>query len=212
MSTREKKRFTARQKLLILTASGLLAAALIVCGLLLLRADDAPELYIPPRYTGSFAEADFSEDISLDTEYLAYDRAIRYVDGNEQNGITVKLSDANVIGYGNEVVFLYNMIQTIIAGDHAAYNAMLSAHYLKYIGEVPAFTPQKLYDIRIIPADYELTRQDEVLLCYRVEYRIKDNNGTFRFDIGSDVSREVLYVLKSTGDAAAPYVIYEMRY
>ena len=66
-----------------------------------------------------------------------------------------------------------------------------------------------IYDIRIQPYYSEETGEN----TYLVEYRILKNNGTFRNDIGSKVSRAQLYTLvEEDGDyrikSIRPYTKY----
>jgi hypothetical protein len=78
-------------------------------------------------------------------------------------------------------------------GDAEAY----AEHFVSdYEGELPeSFTMQMIYNIRIAPYYSEETGEN----TYLVEYRILKNNGTFRNDIGSKVSRPMLYTLRDVG-------------
>ena len=98
-------------------------------------------------------------------------------------------------------------MQAIIEGDADTYNSYFSDQHKRMAGEKAAFTPQKLYDIDLT---YLNTTQDDevgILVQFRVAYKILDNNGTFRNDIGGDQIRYEYYYVRLGGAQ-----VYKMVY
>lgn len=149
-----------------------------------------------------FAKPDYDFDIMKDGEYLELNRRIYHCD--ERTGLTEELTDKNITGYGAAAAVLRDMIQTIIAGDADGYNELFSENYYANHEPEAPFTMQRLYDIKLTKVS-ETTVQGEsgkyTQYDYEVEYKIHQNDGTFRTDIGHDESRKQYFVLSdSTAD------------
>lgn len=55
---------------------------------------------------------------------------------------------------------------------------------------------QKIYDIRVDLNDKksaEVDGKQTTLYCYMVSYKIMNNNGTFRGDVGSDTAKPLYF-------------------
>ena len=86
-------------------------------------------------------------------------------------------------------------IAGIIDGDVEAYNECMGVG----VPDEDGFTQQQIYDIKITKKgqssqytkDGKLYNQYEFIL----EYKIQENNGTFRRDMGSDVSKPQYFVI-----------------
>lgn len=133
----------------------------------------------------NFYDADWDEDIYADAGYMELNRYISVSDG----AVKTVLEQDNYAEYGDTVVFLAGYIQTIIDGDHEAYNACFSEEYWKTHEKQNIFTPQKVYNVLLTKCEEEtVTENGESYTAYTylVEYMIYRNNGTFRRDIGSD--------------------------
>lgn len=143
-----------------------------------------------------FHEADFERNILLDKNYLDLDRVIRYE--NTANGITVAMSKDDLSEVPTEQKnYLYlacEFIDLAINGDYNAFNELFSDEYVEAGGELKLkFTMQQLYDIKItyitasnfVEGDTTVNYYD-----YWIEYKIRQNNGTFRHDMESDCSRK----------------------
>lgn len=136
-----------------------------------------------------FYEADFSlelEDYESYGEYLELDRYLYYKNGNE----TVGVIDKNRDSFGDEVLFFEDYFNTIINGDHEAYNKMFTESYLASYGEKEDFTPQMVYGMQIEEV-YESESGGVLTFGFDVDYKIFQNNGTFRDDVYSDASRKM---------------------
>jgi hypothetical protein len=84
-------------------------------------------------------------------------------------------------------------------GDVDTYNSLVAESEQR-----EDFTQQQLYDIKITKESEEnITTENGVCVRYRikVEYKIHENNGTYRNTIESDVSRPQIFIVNdSTGE------------
>ncbi|MBE6661312.1 MAG: hypothetical protein E7605_07930 [Ruminococcaceae bacterium] len=140
-----------------------------------------------PAQNIKFYPIDEDLDILSDAEYLEYDRRVFYYDID--SGATFSVEEEDLPTLDARIRFFHDYFQTVILGDEEAYADCFVSDYDKPLPE--NFTMQMVYDIYIEP--YYSDRLNEI--AYRVEYKIHKNNGTFRNDMGSDVSRALLFVL-----------------
>ncbi len=147
-----------------------------------------------PQYSYDFHVADFDRDILKDAEYLELNRYIAYTEG----ATTVLITDGDYEYYGPVVEFFAEYIDAVIHGDHVKYNSFFSDEYIAESGEKADFTMQQLYDINLIyygngnvEIDGERVASCEVAL----DYMIRQNNGSFRNDMGSDAIRRQFITL-----------------
>lgn len=143
-----------------------------------------------------FHEPDWDLDIMKEPGYLALDRRVYYCDA--QYGITVALDEKNREKYGPAVIVLNRMIELIIAGDAEGYNKLFSTNYYENHDEEPPFTRQQLYDIKLTKVKEIHMDAGYIQYEFEVEYRIRNNNGTFRTDIGDGESRKQYFVLSDS--------------
>ncbi len=165
-----------------------------------------------PEY--SFADESLSRDIYSDADYMQLDRLIYYktIDGYE---LTVPILDADYHSQSKEVRLLVDFVKAAIEGDEVAYNACFAAEYVAKSGEAPPFTMQKLYDILII--DYRKNGAQtppgyDTVHVFGLRYKIKDNNGSLRADMGSDAEREQYISVVKDGTGRAYIYGVETRY
>ena len=80
-----------------------------------------------------------------------------------------------------------------------------SKEYIETSGEFAPFTMQKLYDISIVDYTYSAVAPSGYtsVRVYGLRYKIKDNNGSLRDDIGSDgeIEQRVSVVKDANGNA-----------
>lgn len=204
----EKKKLSNKRKLTIVAVAAVSVLVFSVVALYVLRLDDTPEFYFPPPCDGPFAPIDPSEDIWADPDYLALgDRLTVYAEKPPFDSYPIAGPDD--LSLGADVAFLYRVLDSVWSGDAELYNSYFSDFYLRVAGEKQDFTPQKLYDVRI---RYVKTVNDEkagYLSLYRIEYKIMDNNGTYRNDIASDESRGVYFYVRATSSG---YEVYSIVY
>lgn len=186
------------KKRILWIMAGVAAAILLMIGCILLIQSinagnegngQAPDLNI------TFHEP-YEGNIMENKDYLALNRWVYYCDDPYGYGVTTAITEENRDGFDSGVLFLYNYIQTIIAGDHEAYNDCFNDAYFRKADPKDAFYPQMLYDIKIL----FYMRESADLVTYRLEYKIHRNDGTFRRDVESDASRYQLVTLRISDD------------
>lgn len=149
-----------------------------------------------------YFDPDYDYDIMKDQEYLGLDRYIYYKDARTNE--TIMLDEKTISGYGPAVITLKAMIDSIIAGDHEAYNALFSSNYFANPDNAPEeeFTMQQVYDILFTRVNVTECSSEEfgqyTQYEFTVEYKIHKNNGTFRTDLGHDDSRKQYFVLSDS--------------
>lgn len=164
--------------------------------------DDSGEPEAPPVPTESpdvFVEPDFEYDILKDPAYLELDRSVHHADG----GVEVVMDATNRQALGKCAMMLEEMIGYIVAGDVERYNALLTQRYIEAKGVQEPFAMQQVYNIHLEAGEAEQKTEDGKTVAYRiyyVSYCIRQNNGTFRRDIGSDESRTQIILLTDRED------------
>ena len=160
--------------------------------------------YNPTRQTIIFHTPDYSEDIYKDEYYMGLDRSIYYREAD--TGVTVAVVPEDYDKYDASVRFMVDFVNYIIAGDAEGYNFCFEESYFEVEGQErkEAFTMQKLYNIVIT----KISKTDDGYL-FTLEYMIRNNNGTFRTDIGSDASRKQYITLsEKTGELLIERIEY----
>ena len=195
-STRKKN------KIIIISVFAASLVLLLICSLIpgLLKNDnggkpDREEYTVDPSKLADTKEEDF--DILEYEEYLKYDRTIQYF---YTAGVQVSVNDKTLSSYDASFRLIYELIGTLIAGDSDAYNELVHED----VGHFDSFTQQQVYDV-VITKYSESTKQSETgsysEYVYVVEYKIHENNGTYRKDIESDANRPQYFVINdSTGE------------
>ncbi len=140
-----------------------------------------------------------SFDIMNYEEYLGLDRGFYYLD--DSTGQTDELTRESLEDYNEGVKVMYEMFEAIIAGDADAYNALLSEN----IEPKNEFTQQQVYKILVTGIDNR--GSSESGYAFKVEYKIHENNGTFRTDIGSDMAKIQYYTVRKID---GKYLIYSI--
>ncbi len=199
--TTEGRKKQARTLLIVLAV---LFAVLLVLNLL---SDSSVLSKLLPHKGGDDGEREpvflFNPDYELnifeDEGYLNLNRLIRYQEG----AITIYLVNENdYLAGGKPAVFFGEYFDAVIRGDHNRYNALLSKDFIEKNGTKDRFTMQQLYDIEIVKLNEfiedEGTPQQITVTEFRVSYRIRRNNGTFRDDLESGAARPQIYQLICT--------------
>lgn len=173
--------------------------------------EETPKL---PPSSIIFATPDYEYDIMRDPDYLQLNRRIYYCD--ERSGMTEELTDKTVTGYGPAAVVLRDFINTIIAGDADAYNALFSSNYYANHDPEAPFTMQRLYDIKLTKINESIVSGESGKYTqyeFEVEYKIRLNDGTYRTDIGHDESKKQYFILSdSTSEEVLIDQILEFNY
>lgn len=135
-----------------------------------------------------YFSADYSADPDNDLVYAAKDKEVFFTD---HSGFGEYLTEAD--GSVNNVKgLMYNYFNSLKNGDAQAHNALLSAEYKRNFVVQERFTPQKVYDIKV---DFLVGdgKNGVYIQKYSVSYKIYKNDGTYRADIGSDVSCTMVF-------------------
>ena len=151
-----------------------------------------------------FYPADYQENIFEDEEYLSLIETDFLKYSNATTGLTLGITRDNAKEQGAEVEFLVEMLYDIVNGDHVSYNNRFSSAYYKKHSPKEMFTMQKIYDVTITYISSENVQVDEAndytKSVYSIEYKIHENNGTFRRDIGAGSKKQYLTVTNASGN------------
>lgn len=197
----QKLRDAKKAKKKILIALGAIMGVLLLLLLLVFLAEklndamnepEIPQYEFYPTYTG---------DIMKNQGYINLNREVIYAYDATGFGFSTSITEEEWESFDGEVRFLYDYLQIIISGNETAYNACLSQNYIKKYGSAPEFSAQMLYEMKI---SYYRTDNDGGKV-YKVEYKIYRNDGTFRTDIGSGMSRP--QYIKVVTDSIGAYKI-----
>ncbi|MBQ8432251.1 MAG: hypothetical protein IJX28_05150 [Clostridia bacterium] len=187
------------KKRILLTLGSLLAVLVILIVAVALLDGRGSDPQVPPQYSNEDFYPTYQGDILLYEDYLEMDRTVSYCSDPSGYGITSSISDDNRKDFNKQVLFLYDFIQILIAGDEDAYNACFNENYYKTNQRQAAFTPQMIYRTTITYLSESEDGRDK-LYVYRLEYMIFENDGTYRRDIASDASRPQTITLRVTED------------
>lgn len=131
------------------------------------------EFYVPLE--------DEETNIYLDKAYMAKDRILYYTDEMGQTWHITEESSNSSIG----VTFFSLYFKYLELGDEESLNELLSDKLEKY-GD---FTMQRVYAKEVKFLNSEKIDDQTYSITYSLDYNIMKNDGSFRRDIGSDMSR-----------------------
>lgn len=195
------KELSDRQKLLriALAVAGALLALLLLTGALWLVSSLLSGRSVQ-EYSGSFYEADYDRNILEDPAYQRLDRSVRYLEYDSGEPLT----EENYRTLGVASAFFYEYFDAVIRGDCDTYRSFLTPYYIKEFDPPERFTMQMLYDIEVNrtqrPSTAEFQGRTVTVHYFSVKYKIFENNGTFRKDVGSNISTTQYYELYDLGD------------
>lgn len=164
----------------------------------------------------NFYEADYNYDIMQDPIYRDHITPSFIIYRDEAVGKSISVSDETYADYDNSAVgLLIRLLLAIQSGDDGTYNSCFGDDYLAAVGKdvlrsegkdpsgygqeelisfgrKGKFTAQKVYDA-VITDMGSSKRTDEgkefTAYYFRLEYKIRHNNGTLRTDMDSDSVR-----------------------
>ncbi len=193
----EISRKKAKKRLIIIIS--IIFAVMLILGTAVIIIENIPSKEEEFEVDYRFYPADYGENIFEDEKYLSLiaEEFIRYTDLS--TGVTVGISKDTAKEQGSEVQFLVDMVYDAINGDHNSYNARFSNTYYEKHAPKDSFTMQKIYDVLITYVSEEDTESNYTKSIYCVEYKIYENNGTFRCDIG-DGSKKQYFTLNTYED------------
>lgn len=215
-SNKVKRYKRADSKKIMILMVTVIAAVTIICvsAVALVSKLNEPTENRDPTYT--FYEADYDYNILEDENYLALDRTVKFEDPDTR--ITVSLDNGDIsevpTNQHKPVAVLMDFIDYAINGKTEELNSLFSEEYIEAEGELKMdFTMQQLYNIKITYVEtlsQDIDGETYVSYDYWLEYMIRQNNGTFRHDMGSDcIRKEYVRVTEREGemkiDVLAPY-------
>ena len=150
-----------------------------------------------------FESADYDYNIFEDSEYseIISNEFIKFCD--EYSNLTLGVNDVqDAYSYGYEVGFLTEYIYAIMEGNSDKYNKFFSNKYYQTHKPQSEFTMQKVYDVvitRRIPEQNSNSSDDFETYYCALQYRILDNNGTFRQDIKDGYKTQYIIITNREG-------------
>ncbi len=190
----QSARIKKKIKMILLAAVFLLAVLLLI--LYLTKDKETGEgfgdLQFDSPYTG--------EILSYES-YLEMDRSICYCADPSGYGETLSITEENRAEFSREVLYLCDLVEILIRGDHEAYNACLGTAYKEERGTQPPFSQQMIYETRITYHTEEKA-EDGVsrFVTYKLEYKLLRNDGSYRTDVERNESRPQYFTLLVTPD------------
>jgi hypothetical protein len=142
------------------------------------------------------------ENIFENSQYVSKNRTVYYCDNSAGYEYTTPITEENRSEYEAEVLFAELYLNTVILGDEIALREMCSQSFLEK-NPIPEFTQQMLYDLNIHTYRTETRDDGSKLVTYKLMYKIMQNNGTYRNDVGSDGARPEYLVLHVSKDGAS---------
>ena len=186
----------------VIIAASVLGAAVLITAAAFIIAGIAKKKENKPINKGgyTFVPVNPDENIYDDELWLDLDRQCYFEDVSSGISYSIDENLSDVPSYCRQPVeTLIKFINAAVAGNADEINGMFSKQYLDAGGEgKTSFTPQKLYDIKFSLISYGDIEEDGAKhesFHFWIEYKIKDNNGTFRNDMGSDATRKEYAVL-----------------
>ena len=186
-----------RKKLLIAIAATVGVVALLIATLLITKAcqkeDEAfalPESYFYPTYSGDIFEyADYMDkrpDVIL------------YCEDPDGLGRTTSIDAGREDEFSPEVLYLRDFLEIMMHADVDAYNACFNEIYYKKHQKQAAFSQQMIYEAEIRFASEETAANGEKTATYYLFYKLYQNDGSLRRDVGSDAVVPMRVVLRTT--------------
>ena len=186
-----------RKKLLIALIATIGVAVLLITVLLIVKACQEkeepfslPDSYFYPTYHGDIFEyADY-----LDKR----PDVIFYCEDPDGLGRTTSIDADREEEFSPEVLFLRDFIQIMMHADIDAYNACFNNDYYKNHEKQATFSQQMIYAAEIRFASEEKTKNGERTATYYLLYKLYENDGSLRRDVGSDAIVPMRVVLRIT--------------
>ena len=149
----------------------------------------------------NFYTPDFDQNIFEDPNYMALisDGVLKYDNGS--NSI-ITVTPENAASSGDVVKLLTDLVYAAINGNNDLYNSFFSSEYMKNHEPKGEFTMQKIYGGTITNFSTESVQGNNgnyTKYIYKLNYRILENNGTFRADIGEDSKTQYIVITNREG-------------
>ena len=195
---------SSKKKLLIAIISIVAVIVLLIVAVEIIEYINNKKALEPIEIDFDFYPADYDENIMENEKYLDLIKGEYIRVCNAATGITSGVDLSKTDKYSSEIVFMLDYIQDIINGDHESYNARFSEDYYKQHDPLERFTMQKVYDVLITQKETETITDEKTGVNYTkylivLEYKIFENNGTFRRDIGNGSRKQYITLTDKNG-------------
>lgn len=171
-------------------AAAAAAAVLFFCGVF--SSPGVKSNYVPQKYTGEF-DPELFVPFDKDEKYLTLDRSIHY----EYAGVGIIITDDRQFPEGDCAKLFKDFFDALKAGDPDALRACFVDGYFDSNAFPDSLGPQRVYDIRVsyYSSSENVKFGDEVydLENFKVLYKLRFNDFTFRADTASDVWKPQLF-------------------
>ena len=188
-----------RKKLLIALGATVGVVALLMSLLLIIKACreeetdfELDESYFYPTYQGDIFEYEEYLDKRPDV--------ILYCEDPDGLGHTTEIKDDPNKSFAPEVLFLRDFLEIMMHADIDAYNACFNEIYYKKHQKQAAFSQQMIYEAEIRFANEETATNGEKTSTYYLFYKLYQNDGSLRRDVGSDAIVPMRVVLRTAPD------------
>lgn len=186
-----------RKKLLIELSITVGVVVVLMAVLLIVKAfqekDDPfslPDDYFYPTYQGDIFEyADY-----LDKR----PDVILYCEDPDGLGRTTSIDADREDEFAPEVLFLRDFLEIMMHADIDAYNNCFNEIYYKNHKKQDVFSQQMIYEAEIRFASVEDGENGEKISTYFLFYKLYENDGSLRRDVGSDAVVPMRVVLRRT--------------
>ncbi len=186
-----------RKKLIIALAITLGVVAVLIAVLLIVKAAQEkdepfslPDSYFYPTYHG---------DIFEYTDYLEKrPDVIFYCEDPDGLGRTTSIDADREDEFSPEVLYLRDFLEIMMHADIDAYNNCFNEIYYKKHEKQAAFSQQMIYEAEIRFASEEKAANGERTATYYLFYKLYQNDGSLRRDVGSDAIVPMRVVLRIT--------------
>jgi len=152
-------------------------------------------------YNFNFYNADYSENIFDDPEYIALIEN-GYISFSNMDNVTLSIDEEDAASYGKDVEFIVQYVKYMINGEVDKYNSCYSDLYYQKADPKENFTMQKIYDVNIKKISEQSVSengQTYTKYVFSLNYRILNNNGTLRNDFLTGSRTQYLYITDRSG-------------
>ena len=196
----QKQNQKMRKKLIVALAAILGIVAVLTAVLLIVKACqekdekpfELPESYFYPTYQGDIFEYEEYLDKRPDV--------ILYCEDPDGLGHTTEINDDPNKSFAPEVLFLRDFLEIMMHANLDAYNNCFNEIYYKKHPKQAAFSQQMIYEAEIRFANEETATNGEKTSTYYLFYKLYQNDGSLRRDVGSDAIVPMRVVLRTAPD------------
>lgn len=182
-----------RKRMLIAIAITVGIVAVLITVLLIVKACQEentdfslPDSYFYPTHQGDIFEYDDYMQKRPDVILFCED-----IDGRGR-------STDNLEDFPPEALYLRDFIEIMMHADVDAYNSCFNEIYYKNYKRQTAFSQQMIYEAEIRFASEEKAADGERTVTYYLCYKLYENDGSLRRDVGSDAVVPMKVVLRVT--------------